>query len=133
MKTNLKLLAAVIVCFTTTVVFAAPTSLIVVNGINAQSNAAIQGQLSTMPIAANSIWSDSWEDVVTVCKHPSEMKIADLCAVEVYTETDTAAPVDVGTVIMELNTGHLAAENKSDSGYQIKVLGLGRIMLTYAN
>ncbi len=107
---------------------AAPHSLQLINATDHESDAAIHGALTGSPIAANSVWSLDWASVVNTC-HNTTNEITDVCAAEIYAQTDSASPIDVGTLVIYLNTGTVTALNRDNTGYVLKPFGAGKAIL----
>lgn len=110
-----------------TTAFAVPNNLVVVNDVGVQSNAFVRGVATSSPIAAHTIASIPWTTVTNLCN--DTMAATNVCAIEIYAETDTATPVDVGTVVIYVDTGTLVALNRYNIPYQLQVTDAGRITL----
>jgi hypothetical protein len=110
--------------------FAAPNNLVVVNDISSTSTAYVRGTAAGAPIAAHSLAAFPWATVTAICNNTASMNATNVCALEIYAETNTATPVDVGTVVIYVDTGHLVALNRHNVPYQLHADDSGRITLS---
>ena len=108
-------------------VMAAPKQLITHNRTDVETNAYINGVIASQhPTKAHSDNKVFWPSVKLACYgHVSN----NLCSALIKMKTDTANPVDLGWVSMNLLTGDIAPKEISNNGYKLVVDGPGETSL----
>ncbi len=122
-----KVLIAATFNFSATIALASPILLITHNNTDLESNAYVAGTIpSKFPSKAHSDNKVSWVSVKMACfghlvngRCPALIKVA----------TNTAYPIDVGTVMMDLNTGDITPKQLTGNGYTLIVNGPGETTL----
>lgn len=127
MNFMLKSLSAIALGLSAVAAFAAPKSLVTHNLTNQESNAFVANTPSPYPTAANKTSQVAWNFVILACYGHSQNNI---CAAEVKMATDTANPILVGTVKMDLKTGDITPKIISANGYTLTVNGPGEATIT---
>lgn len=108
---------------------AAPRHLVTHNLTNLESNAYIAGEIpSTMPTAPLSTNVVTWFTVKMVCFGHTTPD--GLCPATIKMATNTANPITIGNVYLNLNTGQISPSKISANGYSLTVNGLGEATLT---
>lgn len=129
MKFMLKSLSAIALCLGTTSALAVPAYLITHNNTNVESNAYIAGTIpSPYPTSAHQSRKVFWNMVRIACyghTTPDQK-----CSASIKMETNTANPIDLGVVTMELTTGDITPKRISQNGYTLTVNGPGETTLT---
>ncbi len=122
-----KLLIAATLTITATAALATPKNLITHNNTDLESNAFVAGTIkSNHPTKAHSTNSVSWISVKMICYgHIVDGK----CPALIKMGTNTAFPVEIGTVIMDMNTGDITPKQISNNGYTLIVNGPGETTL----
>jgi L-serine deaminase len=114
--------------FAATAIAAAPKQLITHNTTDLESNAFIDGTIpSTHPTKAHSDGKVFWTAVKMACFGHI---IGGKCSAVIKMATNTAAPVVVGMVSMDLETGEITPKQVSGNGYKITVNGPGETTLS---
>lgn len=128
MNLLVKSFSAVALSLSALTAFAAPAYLITHNSTNEESNAFVAGTIpSPYPTLANSTRQVYWNLVKLACYgHTSNGK----CSALIKMATNTANPVNIGTVIMDINTGEITPKQISANGYTVTVIGLGETRIT---
>lgn len=127
MKFMLKSLSAITLCLSAATAFASPVYLTTHNYTNEESNAFIAGTPSPYPTKANSTRQIYWNMVRIACYgHTTNGK----CSAVVKMATDTAEPIVLGTVSMELVSGDITPKVVSGNGYTLTVNGPGETSIT---
>ena len=127
MKLMLKSLSAITLSLSAVVAFASPANLTTHNLTNEESNAFIAGVPSPYPTAAHSKRQVLWNLVRIACYgHTTGNK----CSAVVKMATNTANPIIVGTLSMDLVTGDITPKVVSAKGYTITINGLGETTIT---
>jgi len=127
MKLMLKSLSAITLSLSAVVAFASPVNLTTHNLTNEESNAFIAGAPSPYPTPAHSKRQVLWNLVRIACHgHTTGNK----CSAVVKMATNTANPIVVGTLSMDLVTGDISPKEISAKGYTITVNGLGETTIT---
>ena len=108
------LLVAVTLSITATASLASPINLITHNTTHLESNAFIAGTIPsihpTKPLSDNKV---SWLSVKVACfGHTEENK----CSALIKVATNTAYPIDIGMVVMDLSTGDITPKQLSANG-----------------
>ena len=121
------LLIAATLSVTATTALASPIMLITHNTTDVDSNAFISGTIpSNHPSRAHSDNRVSWVAVKMACfGHAPGGK----CPALIKMGINTASPVDIGTVVMDLNTGDITPKQLSANGYTMIVNGPGETTL----
>lgn len=110
------------------VTIAAPSKLITHNLTDVESNAFIAGAIpSPIPTKANTTNSVSWFIVKMACYgHTVDNK----CPAMIKMATDTANPVELGMVYMDMDTGEITPAKLSANGYTLTVNGIAESTLS---
>lgn len=121
------LATAAVFYFTTTTVMASPILLITHNTTDSESNAFVAGTIeSHYPSKAHSDNKVSWVSVKMACfGHTVDSK----CPALIKMGTNTPNPVELGTVVMDLNTGDITPKQITANGYTLIVNGPGETTL----
>jgi hypothetical protein len=107
----------------TATALAAPSYLTTHNNTSEESNAYIAGTIpSPYPTAANSTRQIYWNLVKIACFGKSTNG---QCAAVIKMATNTANPIVIGTVSMNLETGAITPQTMSANGYTFTVNGPG--------
>ncbi len=124
------LVIAATLSMTATVTFASPAMLITHNTTHLDSNAFIAGTIpSNHPTRAQSDNKVAWVFVKMACFGHT---IGTKCPALIKVGTNTATPVEIGTVMMDLNSGDITPKQLSANGYTLLVNGLGETTI-FAN
>lgn len=131
MKLIVKSLSAVALGLSTITTFAAPAYLITHNNTNEESNAYVAGTIpSPHPTKANSTRKVYWNLVKLACYgHTKNGK----CSALIKMATNTANPISIGTVTMDINTGDITPKQFSANGYTITIIGPGETRINKTN
>lgn len=124
-------ITAITLGLTTSIAFAAPKQLITHNLTNVESNAYVAGVIpSQHPTKAHSDNKVMWAAVKMACYgHTVNGK----CWALVKMATNTATPVELGTVSIDIETGIITPNQISANGYTLTVNGPGETTLTQNN
>ncbi|WP_133127040.1 hypothetical protein [Legionella nagasakiensis] len=128
MNRLLKTLAIATLSVTATTVFAAPAQLITHNDTAFQSNAYVGPSLdiaSPHPTKAHSTNRVFWGVVQVICG-----KRTGFCNALIKMKTDTASPVTVGQVTLNLDTGDITPKSMKANGFTVTVIGPGETRIT---
>lgn len=126
-----KTLSAVVLSLSAGGLSAAPSYLITHNLTNEESNAYVANLIpSTHPTKAHSDGKVSWLVVKLAC---TLHKTNGRCPAMIKMKTDTANPVDLGMVSMDLDTGDISPKTLVAQGYRFSVNGPAEATLTYAS
>ena len=114
-------------CIATSALYASPKLLITHNTTDVESNAFIGGTIpSQHPTKAHSDNKVFWATVKLACfGHVINNK----CPALIKMKTDTAAPLELGYVEMDLVTGIITPSELHANGYTMLVNGLGESTL----
>ena len=114
-----------------TALAAGPKYLVTHNNTNVESNAYIDGSIpSQKPTPANKTEKVHWSIVQMACiGHATNNK----CSAYVYMGTNTASPVLLGMVTLDLVSGLITPSQVSGNGYTLTVNGPGETTLSVAN
>jgi hypothetical protein len=128
MKLMLKSLSTIALSLSAfTAAVAAPSYLITHNRTNVESNAYIAGVPSIYPTTAQSTRQVSWNLVRIACfGHSKDNK----CSAVIKMATDTATPVVLGTLSLDLTSGDVTPKVLSSQGYTITVNGPAETTIT---
>lgn len=128
MKFISKSLAILSLSLSTLSTFAAPTYFTTHNNTDEESNAFIAGTIpSPYPTAKHSTRQVYWNMVRIACYgHSSNGQ----CAALIKMATNTANPITVGTLSMDLTTGEITPKQLSAEGYTVIVNGPGEATIT---
>lgn len=123
MNVMLKSLSAITLSLSAAAALAAPTYLTTHNNTNEESNAYVAGTIpSPYPTAAHSTRQVYWNMVKLACfGHSTNGK----CSALIKMATNTAHPIVVGTLTMDLNSGDITPKRLSGNGYTLTVNGSG--------
>lgn len=119
----LKSLSAIALSLAAATALAAPAYLTTHNNTDVESNAYVAGTIpSPYPTNAKSTRQVYWNMVRMACYgHSSSGK----CAALIKVATNTANPIDIGTVTMDLETGDISPKQISNNGYTLVINGPG--------
>lgn len=107
--------------------FAAPKQLITHNHTNVESNAYINGTIASQhPTKANSDNKVFWASVKLACYGHI---VNNECQALVKMATDTATPVDLGMLTVNLVSGDISPKYLAANGYHLEVNGPGETSL----
>lgn len=128
MNVILKGVSAIALSLSAVAAFAAPAFLTTYNNTNEESNAFVAGTIpSPHPTAPHSTRQVSWTLVKIACYgHSTNNK----CTALIKMATNTANPIPVGTVTMDLLTGDITPKTLSANGYTITVNGIATATIT---
>ncbi len=119
-------------CALTTVItftanaFTPPKAFITHNLTNTTTNAYVDEVAAPNPAMPNSTTKISWFIVKTGCqKHK-----ADFCPAVIKMDIESDAPVEVGTLYLELESGIITPSKISANGYTVTVNAPGEITVT---
>lgn len=128
MKLVLKSLSAIALSVCAATSIAAPLYLTTHNNTDVESNAFVAGNIpSPYPTAPHSTKQVYWNMVRIACYgHTTNGK----CSAMVKMATNTANPVELGVVSMDLETGDITPKQLSANGYTLTVTGLAEATLT---
>lgn len=123
-----RLLMVTALTFTATAALATPPSMLVThNTTDLDSNAFIEGTIpSNHPTRAHSDNRVSWLAVKMACFGHTQ---ANKCPALIKVGTNTASPIDIGMVVMDLMTGDISPKQLSANGYTLIVNGPGETTL----
>lgn len=123
MKLVLKSLSAIALSLAAAAALAAPAYLTTHNNTNEESNAYVAGTIpSPYPTKAHSTRQVYWNMVKMACYgHSTGGK----CTALIKMATNTANPIELGTVTMELESGDITPKQLSNQGYTMIVNGPG--------
>lgn len=127
MKYLHSLFTTIVLSVTATTTIASPILLITHNTTDLESNAYIAGTIrSQYPSKPHSDNKVSWVSVKMACYgHTIDLK----CPALIKVGTNTANPVDLGMVTMDLNTGDITPKQLSANGFTLIVNGPGETTL----
>jgi hypothetical protein len=112
---------------TLTTTFAATEFLITHNHTDLESNAFVAGSIpSPYPTAANTTRQVYWNMVRIACYGHI---VNNLCAATIKVGTNTARPITVGEVFLDLKSGEITPKYLSAQGYTFIVDGIGEASL----
>jgi hypothetical protein len=117
-----KSISAIALSLSAVTSFAAPAYLITHNNTSEESNAFIAGAPSIYPTPANSTKQVYWNLVKIACYGHTSGKT---CPAVIKMATNTANPIELGTVSMNLDTGDISPKVFSSNGYTFIVNGPG--------
>lgn len=118
----LKRFSAIALTLSAVTSFASPVYLTTHNQTNEESNAFIAGAPSIYPTAANSTRQIYWNLVKLACYgHTTGQN----CPALIKMATNTAHPVEIGTVVLSLDTGDINPKQITNNGYTMIVNGPG--------
>jgi hypothetical protein len=128
MKAMLKNLSALALGLSTVSALAAPLYLTTHNNTNEESNAYIAGTIpSPYPTAAHATGQVYWNLVKFACYgHTTNGK----CSALIKMATNTANPIDIGYVSLNLDTGEIEPKVLSAKGYTLKAIAPGEAEIT---
>lgn len=128
MNSMLKSISALALSLSAASALAVPTYLTTHNNTDVESNAYVAGTIpSPYPTKAHSTHQVFWNMVRFACYgHTSGGN----CIALIKMATDTAKPVDVGYVSMNLDTGAITPQKVSGNGYTLTVNGPGEATIT---
>lgn len=127
MNLILKGLSVMTLSLGTAASFAAPAYLTSHNNTNFESNAYVAGTIpSPYPTAPNSTNQVFWNLVKMACYgHTANGK----CPATIKMASNTADPIVIGTVVMDLESGDINPKRISDNGFTLVVNGPGEVSL----
>ncbi|MFT4059569.1 MAG: hypothetical protein QM652_08485 [Legionella sp.] len=122
MNLLIKSISAIALSLSVVTAFAAPVYLTTHNNTNQESNAFIAGVPSIYPTPANNTKQVYWNLVKIACHGHTNGKN---CPAVIKMATNTANPIEVGTVTMNLDSGDISPKTISKNGYTLIVNGPG--------
>lgn len=122
MNFMLKSLTAITISLSAAAALAAPTYLTTHNNTNEESNAFVAGTIpSPYPTAPHASRQVYWTMVKLACYgHTTDGK----CSALIKMATNTANPIEIGYVSMDLNSGDITPKKLSAKGYTLTVTGV---------
>jgi hypothetical protein len=130
MKLMLKSLAALALSLAAATALAVPAYLITHNNTDLESNAYIAGTIpSPYATPAHDFRKVYWTMVRMACYGHTTDKKKIKCSALIKVGTNTPNPIDVGTVVMDLETGDITPKQISNNGYTLIVNGPGEATL----
>ena len=132
MKFILKSLSAITLSLSAFTAFAMPTYLTTHNNTNEESNAFVVGAggkqtPSPYPTAAHATRQVYWTAVRMACfGHTTDNK----CSAVIKMATNTASPIELGTLSMDLVTGDITPKVLNAKGYTVTINGPGESTIT---
>lgn len=128
MNFMLKSLSALALTVSLSAAFAAPIHLTTHNNTNEESNAFVAGIIpSPHPTAAYSTRQVYWNMVRIACYGHT---VAGKCPATVKMATNTANPIAIAEVSMNLESGVITVDKVLNTQYSITVNGLGETTLS---
>lgn len=123
MKLMLKSLSAIALSLVAATALAVPAYLTTHNNTDEESNAYVAGTIpSPYSTPAHTTRQVYWNMVRMACYgHTTNGK----CSALIKVATNTANPIDVGTVTMEMETGDITPKQISNNGYTVIINGPG--------
>jgi len=119
-----KLFAGTILATASSIALAAPSELVVDNKTDYQARAYVHG-ISKNPAEAHSSMSLNWWALSMVCAFQTE------CKAEVKVKTDTANPISLGNVSINLDTGVIDTSGLSHAeGFNVSYVAPGHAVVT---
>jgi hypothetical protein len=129
MKRFLAPLAAVLTFSSALASATTPSHLITHNLTDVESNAFVAGTIpSPYPTKAHSEGSVAWWQVRFACYNNTTP--AGLCPALIKMATDTANPIELGYVYLDLKTGDITPQTLSAHGYTATVNKPGEVTIT---
>ncbi|ASQ45346.1 hypothetical protein [Legionella clemsonensis] len=128
MNQLLKSLTVSALAFAATTALASPAYLVTHNKTDVESNAYVAGKASPHPTAPNSDGKVSWYVVRMACFNNTDKN--NICKAVIKMATDTANPVDLGVVSLNVESGEISPTRLSANGYTMTVNGKGEATLT---
>ncbi|WP_367606213.1 hypothetical protein [Legionella sp. W05-934-2] len=104
-----------------------PMYLTTHNNTSVESNAWVNGQPSPYPTKPNSTKQVVWGLVQLAC---APIIVNGTCSADVKMETNTAHPVTLGRLTMDLRSGVITPAVVAANGYRLTVNGPGEVTLT---
>lgn len=128
MNSMLKSISALALSLSAASALAVPAFLTTHNNTDVESNAYVAGTIpSPHPTKARSTRQVHWNMVRLACYgHTTAGK----CSALIKMATNTATPVDLGYVSMNLDTGAITPQTLSGNGYTLTVNGPGEATIT---
>lgn len=128
MNLMLKSLSAITLSLSAAAALAAPTYLTTHNNTNLESNAFVAGTIpSPYPTAPHATRQVYWNMVRVACYgHTTNNK----CSAVIKMATNTASPITLGTMTMELTTGDITPKKLSANGFTLTVNGPGETTIS---
>lgn len=128
MKLMFKSLSAIALSLCTVTAFAIPAYLTTHNNTGIESNAYIAGSIpSPYPTPAYSTRQIYWNMVRMACYgHTSNGK----CTALIKMGTDTANPIEIGTLSMDMDSGDITPKQISKNGYTLVINGPGEATIS---
>ncbi len=128
MNLMLKSLSAITLSLSAAAAFAVPSYLTTHNNTNVESNAFVAGSIpSPYPTAPHSTRQVYWNLVKIACYgHSTNGK----CSALIKMATNTANPITVGTVTMDLASGDISPKRLTGNGFTLTVNGPGEASIS---
>ena len=120
--------AGALCLFAATALATPPKQLITHNTTDYESNGFIDGSIpSQYPTKPRSDGKVAWTAVKLACfGHTVDGK----CSALIKIATNTAKPIEIGTLSLDLNTGDITPKYLSANGFSITVTGLGETTIS---
>ncbi|MFI4919025.1 MAG: hypothetical protein ACHP65_05665 [Legionellales bacterium] len=128
MKLLLKSVTAIVLSLSTLTALAAPTYLTTHNNTGVESNAFIAGSPSPYPTPANATRQVYWNLVRLACW--GHTTADGQCSAMIKMATNTANPIEIGTVYLTVATGEINPKQLSNNGYTFVVNNIGETTIT---
>ncbi|EHL31631.1 hypothetical protein [Legionella drancourtii] len=122
-----KSLSAIALSLSAVTTFASPAYLTTYNNTSEESNAYVAGVPSIYPTPANSKRDVYWNLVKLACYGHTTGRN---CLAVVKMATNTANPIEIGTLSMNLDTGDITPKQLSNNGYTVTVTGIAETTIT---
>lgn len=128
MNVILKRFTAIALSLSAATALAAPSYFTTHNDTDVQSNSFIDGKIpSPYPTAPHATKTVLWNLVKLACYgHTTNGK----CSALVKVATNTANPIEVGSLTLDLASGDISPKTLSANGYTITVNGIGEATIT---
>ncbi|USQ15393.1 hypothetical protein J2N86_14175 (plasmid) [Legionella lytica] len=120
----MKSILTIALSITTVTALATPTHYITHNDTQWETNVVVKGVESPFPTLPYSTRKVAWRMVRLGCG------ITPVCAAVIMVATDTAEPIEVGTLYMDMESGELTPKRISAHGYTAQVKDIAEVMIT---
>jgi len=123
-----KSITAIALSLSAATALAAPDFLTTFNNTDLESNAFVAGTIpSPYPTAAHSSRKVYWNMVRIACYgHTTNGK----CSALIKMATNTANPIEVGSLSMDLMTGDITPKTLTANGFTVTVTGVGEATIS---
>lgn len=113
-----------------TSILASPKAMIIHNIANKMTNAYVDGIPAPNPAAPNTTARVAWFIVQAGCRNH---KAEGICPAVIKMGIDSPAPITVGTLYVNLDSGEILPSQFTANGYTVNVNGPGEITVENAN